>query len=144
MPIMNWTPGQGRAGFLRVGSVQDLVAGSMFIAVGAFGLWLSSGYSMGTAMRIGTGVLTMLLCGGLVGVGAIIAVRSFTFEGERLTSFAVWPLLLVMAAVLVFSYRIEWAGLFFTTIATSLVASLVGREDRPEEAQTGRAQVGTP
>src|SRR3546814_10772359 len=133
MPIMNWTPGQGRAGFLRVGSVQDLVAGSMFIAVGAFGLWLSSGYSMGTAMRIGTGVFPMLLCGGLVGVGAIVAVRSFTFEGERLTRFAVRPLLLVLAAVLVFSYSIEWAGLFLTTIASCLVASFAGRENRPVE-----------
>src|SRR3546814_10915215 len=88
---------------------------------------------MGTAMRIGTGVFPMLLCGGLGGVGAIVAVRSFTFEGERLTRFAVRPLLLVLAAVLVFSYSIEWAGLFLTTIASCLVASFAGRENRPVE-----------
>src|SRR3546814_464114 len=106
---MTWTSGHGRSHSLRVRSGQDLGAGLLFVAVGALGLWLASGHSMGTAMRIGTGVFPTLLCGGLVAVGAIVAVRSLTFEGERLTPFALRPLFFVLAAVLVFSFSIEWA-----------------------------------
>lgn len=121
--------GGGFAG-LRVRSGQDMGAGLLFIATGALGLWLSSDYSMGTPMRIGTGVFPSLLCWGLIGVGVIVAVRSLIFEGEKLTSFAWRPLILVLAAVVLFSYVIEWAGLVLTTVLICLLASFGGREGR--------------
>lgn len=121
--------GDGSAG-LRVRSGQDMGAGLLFIAIGALGLWLARDYSMGTPMRIGTGVFPTLLCWGLVGVGAIVVVRSLMFEGEHLTRFAWKPLIIILAAVMLFSYAIEWAGLVLTTLAVCLLASFAGRENR--------------
>ena len=118
---------------LRVRSGQDLGAGLMFIAIGAFGLWLSRDYSMGTPMRVGTGVFPSLLCWGMVGVGVIVAARSLMFDGEHLTRIAWKPLLLVLAAVMLFSFVVEWAGLVLTTVAVFMLAGLAGRENRPVE-----------
>src|SRR5262249_7782367 len=45
------------------------------IAVAALGLWLSRGYPIGTALRMGTGYVPRLLCWLLLGLGVIVLVQ---------------------------------------------------------------------
>ena len=40
----------------------DVLSGLLFIAIAAFGLWLSRDYPVGTALRMGTGYMPRLLC----------------------------------------------------------------------------------
>ena len=49
---------------------KDVLAGLMFIAVAALGLWLSRNYPVGTTLRMGTGYVPRLLCWVLLGLGA--------------------------------------------------------------------------
>ena len=53
---------------------RDVLAGLMFIAIAAFGLWLSRDYTMGTTLRMGTGYVPRLLCWLLLVLGAIVFV----------------------------------------------------------------------
>ena len=48
----------------------DVLAGLMFIAIAALGLWVSRDYPVGTALRMGTGYVPRLLCWILLGLGA--------------------------------------------------------------------------
>jgi hypothetical protein len=54
---------------------KNVLAGLMFIAIAALGLWLSRDYPIGTALRMGTGYVPRLLCWILMGLGAAILVQ---------------------------------------------------------------------
>ena len=51
---------------------KDVLAGLMFIGIGAFGLWISRNYPIGTSLRMGTGYVPRLLCWILLGIGVCI------------------------------------------------------------------------
>jgi hypothetical protein len=53
----------------------DVLSGLLFIAVAAFGLWVSRDYTVGTALRMGTGYVPRLLCWMLMGLGVIVLVQ---------------------------------------------------------------------
>ena len=61
----------------------DVLAGLLFIAVAAFGLWVSRDYPVGTALRMGTGYVPRLLCWILLGLGAIMLVQGLRDAGAR-------------------------------------------------------------
>ncbi len=61
-----------RAAAWRMLARKDVLAGLLFIAVAAFGLWLSRDYPIGTALRMGTGYVPRLLCWILLGLGAVV------------------------------------------------------------------------
>ena len=52
----------------------DVLSGLLFIAIAAFGLWLSRDYPVGTALRMGTGYMPRLLCWVLLGVSVVILI----------------------------------------------------------------------
>jgi hypothetical protein len=54
---------------------KDVLAGLMFIAVAALGLWVSRNYPVGTALRMGTGYMPRLLCWILMTLGAVVLVQ---------------------------------------------------------------------
>ena len=65
-------PPPPRAAAWRMLARKDVLAGLMFMAVAAFGLWLSRDYPIGTALRMGTGYVPRLLCWILLGLGAVV------------------------------------------------------------------------
>src|SRR5258705_4710052 len=88
---------------------QDSVAGLMFIAWGAAGLWLGRDYPVGTSLRMGPGYMPAMLCWLMVILGAIIALKSAAIESEPLTKWAVRPLILIARGFLIFSFLIQTA-----------------------------------
>ena len=62
---------------------KDVLAGLMFMAVAAFGLWLSRDYPIGTAFRMGTGYVPRLLCWILLGLGAIVFLQGLRDGASR-------------------------------------------------------------
>ena len=51
---------------------KDVLAGLLFMGIAAFGLWVSRGYPVGTASRMGTGYMPRLLLWLLLGLGGSI------------------------------------------------------------------------
>ena len=60
---------------LRMLRRKNVLAGLMFIAIAALGLWASRNYPVGTALRMSTGYVPRLLCWLLMGLGAIVLVQ---------------------------------------------------------------------
>src|SRR5829696_5215451 len=98
----------------RMLSRQDVLAGSLFMAIAILGLWVSRNYPIGTALRMSTGYVPRLLCWLLLLLGAAILVsgiRSIDAEGE-LGPGGTWrPIILIPAALVAFGLSLERFGL---------------------------------
>ncbi len=112
---------------------QDSVAGLMFIAWGAAGLWLARDYPVGSALRMGPGYMPTMLCWLMVLLGAVIALKGAAIEGEPLQRWTFRPLILICGAFLVYAFLIETAGLPAATIGTMLIGALGSTEFRFRE-----------
>src|SRR5262245_34992762 len=102
--------------FLRMLARRDVLAGLLFIAVAALGLWLSRDYPIGTALRMGTGYVPRLLCWLLFGLGVVVLVQGLreAQDARALSSggvSALRPLVFVTASLVIFGLGIERLGL---------------------------------
>jgi putative tricarboxylic transport membrane protein len=127
---------------LRVLARKDVLAGLMFIAVAAFGLWLSRNYPIGTALRMGTGYVPRLLCWVLMGLGAVVLVQGLrarepapdTNAPPATGRFAALGAIAVVAASLVaFGLSIERLGLVAAILLLVGIGSLAARGIKPWE-----------
>jgi hypothetical protein len=109
---------------------QDVGAGLMFAGFGAIGLWLARDYPVGTALRMEPGYVPRLLCWGMIGVGALIAVRGVIAGQAAIARWHWRPLLFVLGALIAFRYLVEPAGLPIATFVTVVIAALGSREVR--------------
>lgn len=112
---------------------KDVLSGALFIVVGAAGLWLGQDYAMGTAFRMGPGYFPRVLCGLLVIVGFIVAVKGFIAGGERPEPLHWRPLILVTLAVLAFGSLIANFGLLPAAAVVVFLGALGGPEFKPLE-----------
>src|SRR5256884_9403500 len=91
---------------------KNVLAGLLFIAVAALGLWLSRDYPIGTALRMGTGYVPRLLCWLLLGLGAVVLVQGLreAQDARPLSSSdvsALRPVIFVTASLVIFGLSIE-------------------------------------
>jgi hypothetical protein len=124
--------------FWRVLARKDVLAGLLFIAVAALGLWLSRDYPIGTALRMGTGYVPRLLCWLLLGLGAIILVQGLreAQDARPLSSAdvsAVRPVVFVTASLVIFGLSIERLGLVVSILLLIGVGAVAARGLRPLE-----------
>lgn len=120
--------------FLRRLARKNVLAGLMFIAIAALGLWLSRDYPLGTLRRMSTGFMPQLLCWVLMGLGALVLVQGLL---ERVTATATAPTLegrenygavaLVAASLVAFALSIETLGLIAAVVLLVLIASFAYR-----------------
>ena len=119
-------------GFVR--HPKDFWAGVLFIVLGGAGLLIALGYAMGSAGRMGPGYFPRWLGGILVGLGVILVARSLRLDGEKIAFPTFQPVLIVLAAVLVFGLTVVKLGLVVATILVVLVASVASHEYRWKES----------
>ena len=112
-------------------SSQEFAAGTTFIAFGVGGLWFGRNLKIGTASFMEAGYLPHLISWVLIGIGAVVLLRSLVVAGPKLTAWAWRPLLLLTVTVLVFGAMINTAGLVLTTIAVTLLANFAGESLKP-------------
>jgi hypothetical protein len=110
----------------RIG--QDVGAGLLFAGFGAVGLYLARDYPVGTALRMEPGYVPRLLCWGMIGIGALIAVRGALVGSVEIARWHWRPLLFVLGALIAFRYLIEPAGLLVATFVTVVMAAFGSRE----------------
>ena len=117
---------------LRLCLRRDFLAGLMFIAIAAFGLWLSRSYPVGTALRMSTGYMPRLLCWLLLALGIGVLLQSL-WQGEPEHADSdeagarLWPVLIVPASLVAFGLALESLGLVVSVVLLIGIASLAGR-----------------
>ena len=128
LPVASW----------RMLARKNVLAGLLFIAVGALGLWLSRDYPIGTALRMGTGYVPRLLCWLLLGLGAVVLVQGLreAQDARPLSSADIWalrPVIFVTASLVIFGLSIERLGLVVSILLLIGVARH-GARLRPRRA----------
>ena len=115
---------------------KDVLAGLMFIAIAALGLWMSRNYPIGTAVRMGTGYVPRLLCWILLGLGVVVLVQGLRGSAAMLERGpSIWrAIILVPASLLVFAYTIGPLGVVAAIVLLVAVGHLAGRETRVLES----------
>jgi hypothetical protein len=115
---------------MKIVRQKDFAAGLLYMAVGLAFAAASWGYRMGTASRMGPGYfpfwlgILMAVIGALVLVGALRAHA----EPETLERWALKPLAVVIASVVVFGLLLNTAGLVVSIIALVVGSSLASHE----------------
>src|SRR5689334_1590750 len=105
----------------------------MFVLVGAGFAIGATNYSMGTSARPGAGYFPLMLSVIMAILGAIVLFKSLTIEssnGDPIGSFAFKPLLVIVAAIVMFGVLLERLGMIMTVPLLIIVSSLAGDEFR--------------
>jgi hypothetical protein len=123
---------------------KNVLAGLMFIATAALGLWLSRHYPVGTALRMSTGYVPRLLCWILLALGALVllqGLRQGTGPGRHATPplFSFRPVLIVTASLAAFGLALERLGLVLAIVIMVAIASLAARDLKAWEAAAAAA-----
>jgi hypothetical protein len=106
---------------------QDFWSGILFIAFGCAGLWFGRNIAVGTLSRMGPGFFPMMMSFALVGTGAFLVARSLVVAGEPVERSALWPQLLILAAIVAFGLLIERVGLAVAVIAVAAVSGVAAQ-----------------
>jgi hypothetical protein len=118
---------------------KDVLAGLLFIGVALLGLWISRGYPIGTALRMGTGYVPRLLCWSLFALGMVVLLQGLRqrrpaagISGRGAAS--AWrAVVLVTASLVLFGLGIERLGLVVSILLLIGVGAFAGRGLRPVE-----------
>jgi putative tricarboxylic transport membrane protein len=110
---------------------KNVLAGLMFIAIAALGLWLSRDYPIGTALRMGTGYVPRLLCWILMGLGAAIVVQGLREKDappERISWRQLMPIVVVTTSLVAFALAIEQLGLALSILLLVGIGAIAARD----------------
>jgi putative tricarboxylic transport membrane protein len=112
---------------------KNVLAGLMFIAIAALGLWISRDYPIGTALRMGTGYVPRLLCWILLGLGAAILVQGLREKDappERTSWRQLVPIVVVTTSLVAFALAIEQLGLVLSVLLLVGIGAIAARDIR--------------
>jgi TctA family transporter len=112
---------------IRIISRQDFLAGLFFTLLGALVAAGSFKYAMGTAMRMGPGYFPLTLAALLVAIGLFVLTHSLTLDranAQAVEPFALRPITLVAAGVLIFAFTVQSFGLIVATIGLVTVSGV--------------------
>ncbi len=104
-------------------SDKDVLSGLMFLLIGAFGLFLSSGFEFGSTARPGPGFFPIVLSCLMIVVGAGVTAGAVLRPIAHYARIVWRPFLLITLAVLVFAFGIERFGLIPSVFAATITAS---------------------
>ena len=110
---------------------KNVLAGLMFIAIAALGLWVSHDYPIGTALRMGTGYVPRLLCWILMGLGAAILVQGLREKDappERTSWRQLMPIVVVTTSLIAFALAIEQLGLVLSIMLLVGIGAIAARD----------------
>ena len=112
---------------------QDSLAGLMFAAFGALGLWLGRNYGMGTSARMGPGYLPTILCVGMILLGAVIAFRGISIGAGPVAALRLRPIVAVLLGLVAFLLLLTRTGLPIAVFTCVAIGSFGSDKVRPVE-----------
>jgi hypothetical protein len=92
-------------------SPKDFCAALIYLAIGLGAIYMGRELPMGTGLKMGPAYFPTVLGGLLSFIGLISLVRAFLEKGDPIPAFAWKPLLLIVAATVVFGLLVRGAGL---------------------------------
>lgn len=123
---------------LRMLRRKNVLAGLMFMAIAALGLWESRNYPVGTALRMSTGYVPRLLCWVLLALGAFVLVQGVLATDppeaprepvpEDSLIARLRPVVVVTLALIAFALALETFGLVLSIIVLVAIASAARQE----------------
>ena len=116
-------------------TLKDVLAGSIFIAIGAVFAVGSLTYELGTPARMGPGYVPLLLALALIGLGALIIGKGFLAgTGEAIGEVDWRALALITAALLFFGLTVRGLGVVAALFGASLLTALARSQTSVREA----------
>lgn len=131
---------RGRAQWIR--NPKDLLAGLLFVSFGVVALVLSGSYPIGSAARMGPGYFPRMLGILIIGLGAVLCLRSLRPTAEAQATWHWRPLVVVLASVGLFCLTARWLGLALAGMLLVFGSSMASREFRWKEALVSAAVLG--
>lgn len=119
---------------LSIRGPKDFWAGILFIALGVFAIAVGSGYTLGSAARMGPGYFPRILGMLLVVLGLIIAASGVRVKGEPIPGWNWRATIVVLGSVVLFGYFVEKIGVAIGTVLLIIAASYASHEFRPRES----------
>ena len=120
---------------MTIKSTQDFWTGLAFLAFGAFTVYQSGAYPLGTAARMGPGYFPTALGLILAGVGLVTLVRSVaSAAGGQAGAIDVWLVARLLAAIAAFGLLLNPMGFFVAAFVAVMLAAWAGPEFRLGEA----------
>jgi uncharacterized membrane protein len=113
---------------LEIKSQQNFWAGLFFLCFGAFELFLSLQYELGSTADMGPGFMPALLGCSLMALGFVIAGSGLMVTGPRIERGHWRPFVCIISALLLFAFLINVAGLALTTMLVGLVGGAAYRD----------------
>ncbi|WP_201836141.1 tripartite tricarboxylate transporter TctB family protein [Microvirga zambiensis] len=117
----------------RKGNHPDLLAGMIFIVVGALGLWAGRDLRMGTAAMMGPGYLPLIVSGLILLIGLAVTIMGLLRSREPLGVVRLRPLLIILVAVGGFAYAAGSLGFVIAAAWLIGIGSLADPESRLRE-----------
>ena len=115
---------------MHIRSPKDFWSGLIFVALGAAFVGLALQYRLGDLHRIGPGLFPTLVGSLLVGLGLIVAGRALVLEGPSIERVHFRPLLVSLAAILLFALALQWLGVVAAISALVLVGAYASSDVR--------------
>lgn len=116
-------------------ALKDVLAGSVFIAIGAAFAIGSLTYDLGTPARMGPGYVPLLLAVVLVGLGILIIVKGFIAgTGESIGEVDWRAVALITAALLFFGLTVRGLGVVAALFGAALLTALARSQTSLREA----------
>ena len=112
---------------------RDIVAGLLFVGIGALALLAARGYPVGTAMRMGPGYFPVVLGWLLIALGALVGLRAARRRDWQAVAWSWRPLAWITFSIVLFGFLMPRLGLVPALVAMFPVAAAAGREFRWRE-----------
>ena len=112
---------------------RDIVAGVLFVLIGACALIVARGYPVGSAMRMGPGYFPTVLGWLLIALGALVGLRAARRADWAPLAWGWRPLAWITASIVLFGWLMPRLGLVPALLAMFPVAAAAGRGSRWRE-----------
>jgi Tripartite tricarboxylate transporter TctB family. len=116
-------------------SRNDLAAGAIFVAFGAYFAFEALGYEFGTPFRMGPGFMPVVLGGVLIALGIAVAAKGYGKPDAEAP--APWPwrgLALVLGTIIFFATTIRGLGFVPVVLISAFATALSSRRNNPLQA----------
>jgi hypothetical protein len=112
---------------------RDILAGTLFVVIGAGALLGARSYPVGTAMQMGPGYFPVVLGWLLILLGALVGLRAARARDWQPIAWTWSPLAWTSASILAFGFLMPRFGLVPALLAMFPLAAAAGRESRWRE-----------
>jgi hypothetical protein len=113
---------------MHIKAPKDFWSGLIFTVFGVGFVAVARSYPIGSALRMGPAYFPTLVGGLLAILGVVLVARSTFSAGEAVSHIGLRALILVLGALVLFGYLLDFTGLVPAIVALVFVSSAGGHE----------------